>query len=154
MLPMPVAPGPHDALEGLRQTIRKFAMFVIGISSFTLLSGGLTIITSCLSIVMGDWLLRLAANRQSFSAALHSELVSGKRGCCSCAGPMGPLRGMAIAVVTVALFTLLIYVPAFSIVGSLNSTYTTTYSCYTDRYSGTCNIYWYPPGGYYGLNIP
>ena len=137
-------PQPHDSLEALRQVLRKYGMGVIGISCFTLLSGGLAVLTSILSIVLGVWIFTLAQTRTTLLLAIQSEMQTPQRGCCSCSGALGPIRGISIAIITLAVITLLVYVPLFSILGSINTT--TRYTCYTNG-SGTCSIYWYAPGG-------
>ena len=100
---------------------------MIAMGTFSLLSGGVNIISSFWVIALGRLWLSATASHGSLKrhfdelALLHDEDGRGCcRNCCTlrCAGTFDNIRGLAITAIVWGLFELVAYVVAFSIVGA------------------------------------
>jgi len=95
--------------ELLRNVLRYFAWAMISMGIYTLLSGGVNIVSSIMVVAMGYQWLCAAASRGSLQTHLNElALLSDKdcRGCCRnccsgmCRGTFDNIRGLAVAAIT------------------------------------------------------
>ena len=166
--------------ELLRVVLRYLAWAMLSMGIFTLLSGGVTIISSILVIACGYQWLCAAASRGSLQSHLDElALLRDRdcRGCCRnccsgmCRGVFDNIRGLAIAAITIAVFELISYVTAFSLLGYIFTGYgygygyygdfytvrnTRQFGCYTSSSSTFCQIDYRPSylSSYYPYSIP
>ena len=122
------ASDPEAASELLRNTLRCFAGAMVGMGVFTLLSGGVNVLSSLLVVALGVVWLRALRSRGSLADALDElAKLSDKdcRGCCrnccsgACRGALDNVRGLAIAVICFGVFELIIYLTALPLIVSI-----------------------------------
>jgi len=103
---------------------------------FTLLSGGLNVISSALIIALGQQWLQATSLGSSLKEHLDElQLLSDKdcRGCCrfccsgQCRGVLDNIRGLAISAITFGVIELVFYMPYLSIMGVIFTYWQTPY---------------------------
>jgi hypothetical protein len=115
--------------EQLRSVLRYFGWAVMSMGIFTLLSGGVNVISSCLVITLGQQWLEATSTRLRTSLSDHLDelqLLSGKdcRGCCrhccsgQCRGVFDNIRGLAIAAITFGVLEMIALMPTLAILGN------------------------------------
>jgi hypothetical protein len=152
---MYAAPDPEVASELLRGVLRCFAGAVVGMGIFTLLSGGVNVISSILVISLGASWLRALHARDSLPdelAKLAKQSDKDCRGCChhccsgTCRGTLDNVRGLAVAAIVFGVLELIAYAgwfPALALLISENYYYISTlYSCsYSSSVSSSDTVY-------------
>jgi hypothetical protein len=162
--------------ELLRSVLRYLSWTMLCMGIFTLLSGGVSVVSSSLVIAMGiQWLTAVASpgslvtHLEALSLLREKDCRGCCRNCCSgmCRGTFDNIRGLAIAAITFGVFELLTYVISFSFLGlglAFTSSITDYYKVSTNRelscYAGSskyCTIYYNPrflggSSGYYSFN--
>jgi hypothetical protein len=141
------APSECDS-ELLRSVLRYLAWAMLSMGIYTLLSGGLNVISSCLVIALGSKWLAATSPGTPLKAHLDElDLLREKdcRGCCrnccsgQCRGVLDDVRGLAIAAITFAVLELLVYMPYLSVMGTILTYRSTPYYNYNSQ--ATCSSY-------------
>jgi hypothetical protein len=131
--------------ELLRNVLRYFAWAMVAMGIYTLLSGGVNVVSSIMVIAMGYQWLCAAASRGSIQKHLNElALLNDKdcRGCCRnccsgmCRGIFDNIRGLAVAAITFGVVELLIYSVSFSLLGLFY-----TYGYYGDQQTSQFQCY-------------
>jgi hypothetical protein len=170
------ASSSEHSSELLRRVLRHVASAMLAMGLFTLLSGGVNIVSSLLVIAMGGQWLVATASRGSLQEHLEElallrekDCVGCCRNCCSgmCSGVFDNIRGLAVAAIVFGVFELIGYVGPFGGLGYAltsygyptlspgSSTYnvnTRTYECYTGS-NTYCTIYYYPSYTYQSFSF-
>lgn len=139
------APDTEVASELLRGVLRCIAGAMLGMGIFTLLSGGVNVVSSVLVISLGaSWLGALHARGSLADELAELAMLSDKdcRGCCrhccsgTCRGKLDNVRGLAVAAIVFGVFELIVYSGWLSTVALLVSeNYYYTSTSYTCPYS-------------------
>jgi len=120
----------------LRSVLRHLAWTMLSMGIFTLLSGGLNVISSALIIALGQQWLQATSLGSSLKEHLDElQLLSDKdcRGCCrfccsgQCRGVLDNIRGLAISAITFGVIELVFYMPYLSIMGVIFTYWQTPY---------------------------
>ena len=120
--------------ELLRLVLRYVGSAMVGLGVFTLLSGGVSVVSSVLVIAMGaQWLAATAARGvlsshvEELAQLREKDCVGCCRHCCSgmCRGVFDNIRGLAIAAIVFGVFELIGYVAPFGVLGDALTYYGT-----------------------------
>ena len=111
------AAAPAPAL--FLQLLRLLASLMLGVAIFTLISGGVSWVSSIAVIAQAVCLLRLARSTPALDAALYNNADHGGDDCDCTGSPLRTLRALSILGMTIAIFELLAGVTLLSLYGAL-----------------------------------
>jgi hypothetical protein len=163
--------------EILRKCLRIFATAMLSIGIYTMLSGGVVIVSSTLIIALGSLWLKALVSPGSLQTNIDELAKKDSRGCCRhccsgmCRSVFDNIRGLAISAITIGCFEFIIFVVFFTLQANYFSEYffygctggncyncyqynlqnTRQFSCYTGNSDDYCYIY-YNPSFLYSYN--